>query len=223
MLPRLFKILPVFGLTLALVNSASAISFDFTSGNSGLSSSKTYTVDGMTVVVSAHSWTGSSWDTGAKVGQYNGYGLGVVNGGNDGSHTVDSDGWVDYLKFAFSPVPADVNSISIGYEAFFSDSDFRYWLNNTGVISSTGGTFVNGVGPSTYNIEVGNSTAWNYLIIAADRANTGLEANRFKISGLNISTARVPNADTVIPDTGSTLVLFVLGLMCLVGRRKRIF
>ena len=83
------NLLSVLGLSLALASSASAITFNFTSGNSGLSSSKTYTVDGLTVTVTAHSWSGSAWDNNAKVGQYNGYGLGVTNSGNGDSHTVD--------------------------------------------------------------------------------------------------------------------------------------
>ncbi|MBL9212827.1 MAG: VPDSG-CTERM sorting domain-containing protein [Opitutaceae bacterium] len=216
------KLVSVFGFSLALASSASAITFNFTSGNSGLTSSKTYTVDGLTVTVTAHSWTGSGWDSNAKVGQYSGYGLGVTNSGNDGSHTVDSNGWIDYLKFSFAPVPADVNSVSIGYESRNSDSDFRFWLNNTGALSSTGGTAVNGNGPGTYNIALGSSTEWNYLIIAADRDNTGNEFNQFKISGLSVTTTpRVPN--NTVPDAGSTLVLFALGLAGLVGLRKRLF
>jgi len=222
MIMKSSNLLSVLGLSLALASSASAITFNFTSGNSGLSSSKTYTVDGLTVVVTAHSWSGSAWDANAKVGQYNGYGLGVTNGANDGSHTVDSGGWVDYLKFSFSPVPADVNSVSIGYEGHNSDSDFRYWLNNTGTLSSTGGTFVNGNGPGSYNIALGSNTEWNYLIIAADRDNTGNDVNEFKISGLTVTTTpRVPNNN--VPDAGSTLVLFALGLAGLVGLRKRLF
>lgn len=216
------NLLSVLGLSLALASSASAITFNFTSGNSGLSSSKTYTVDGLTVTVTAHSWSGSAWDNNAKVGQYNGYGLGVTNSANDGSHTVDSGGWVDYLKFSFAPVPADVNSVSIGYEGRDSDSDFRYWLNNTGSLSSSGGTFVNGNGPGNYNIALGSNTEWNYLIIAADRDNTGNDVNEFKISGLTVTTTpRVPNNN--VPDAGSTLVLFALGLAGLVGLRKRLF
>jgi len=216
------NLLSVLGLSLALASSASAITFNFASGNSGLTSSKTYTVDGLTVTVTAHSWTGSAWDANAKVGQYSGGGLGVTNSGNDGSHTVDSSGWIDYLKFAFTPTPADVNSLSIGYESNDADSDFRYWLNNSGVLSSTGGTAVNGNGPGTYNIALGSNTEWNYLIVAADRDNTGRDNNEFKISGLTVTTTpRVPTNE--VPDAGSTLVLFVLGLMGLVGLRKRLF
>lgn len=216
------NLLSVLGLSLALATSASAITFNFASGNSPLTASKSYTVDGLTVTVTAHSWTGSAWDTNAKVGQYSGGGLGVTNSGNDGSHTVDSSGWVDYLKFAFTPVPADVNSVSIGYESNNADSDFRYWLNNTGTLSSTGGTAVNGNGPGSYNLALGSNTEWNYLIIAADRDNSGNRVNEFKISGLTVTTTpRVPN--NTVPDAGSTVAMFVLGLMGLVGLRKRLF
>ena len=216
------NLLSVLGLSLALATSASAITFNFASGNSPLTASKSYTVDGLTVTVTAHSWTGSAWDANAKVGQYNGGGLGVTNSGNDGSHTVDSSGWIDYLKFSFAPVPADVNSVSIGYESNNADSDFRYWLNNTGALSSTGGTAVNGNGPGSYNLALGSNTEWNYLIIAADRDNSGNRNNEFKISGLTVTTTpRVPN--NTVPDAGSTLAMFVLGLMGLVGLRKRLF
>jgi hypothetical protein len=216
------NLLSVLGLSLALATSASAVTFNFALGNSGLTPSKTYTVDGLTVTVTAHSWTGSNWDGNAKVGQYNGGGLGVTNSGNDGSHTVDSSGWVDYLKFSFAPVPVDVNSVSIGYVSNNADSDFRYWLNNSGALSSTGGTAVNGSGPGSYNIALGSNTEWNYLIIAADRDNSGNRNNEFKISGLTVTTTpRVPN--NTVPDAGSTLALFALGLMGLVGLRKRLF
>lgn len=216
------NLLSVLGLSLALATSASAITFNFASGNSPLTASKSYTVDGLTVTVTAHSWTGSAWDANAKVGQYNGGGLGVTNSGNDGSHTVDSSGWIDYLKFSFAPVPADVNSVSIGYESNNADSDFRYWLNNTGALSSTGGTAVNGNGPGSYNLALGSNTEWNYLIIAADRDNSGYKNNEFKISGLTVTTTpRVPN--NTVPDAGSTLAMFVLGLTGLVGLRKRLF
>jgi hypothetical protein len=212
----------VLGLSLALATSASAITFNFTLGNSGPTSSKTYTVDGLTVTVTAHSWSCSAWDANAKVGQYNGGGLGVTNSGSGDSHTVGSCGWIGYLKFSFTPVPADVNSVSIGYVSNNADSDFRYWLNNSCALSSTGGTAVNGTGPGSYNLAVGSNTEWHYLIIAADRDNSGNKVNEFKISGLTVTPPpRVPN--NTVPDAGSSLALFALGLIGLVGLRKRLF
>ena len=194
------NLLSVLGLSLALATSASAITFNFTLGNSGPTSSKTYTVDGLTVTVTAHSWSCSAWDANAKVGQYNGGGLGVTNSGSGDSHTVGSCGWIGYLKFSFTPVPADVNSVSIGYVSNNADSDFRYWLNNSCALSSTGGTAVNGTGPGSYNLAVGSNTEWHYLIIAADRDNSGNKVNEFKISGLTVTPP--PGAEQHRPGHG---------------------
>jgi len=208
----------------ASVASVQAVTINYTfnfSGSSALSSSKTFasTPGGISVDVTATAYWNNSWIS-ASVGQYTG-GLGVTNSkenGTDPSHTMDSYNGVDYLIFKFTP-NVDVNGVTIGYEGY-DDIDFRWWVNNTGTPSSTGGTQVtNASVGNAYTFSPNTTDQWNYLILAADRDNTGNDYNGLKVKSLSISytTSNTPG----VPDSGSTVAMLGVGLLSLAVFKRR--
>ncbi|WP_414664955.1 hypothetical protein [Horticoccus sp. 23ND18S-11] len=225
--------------TLAALASAASLqavvvnyTFNF-SANGTLSNSKSFvsSPSGVGVTVTADSLNGNSW-VGAQVGQYSG-GLGVTNSqesGSGDSHTLDGSGNRDYLVFQFAPA-VDVNSLTIGYEGY-QDSNFYYWLNNTGTKPTdlNTGSFVNSTGTGSYNIAVGSTTEWTYLVIAAgpdyitgSGRNQDTNSSGLKISSLGVSR-NVPNNTPGVPDGGRT-VLFLgsaIAALGLVARRRKV-
>ena len=225
---------------LALGVSAQAVvqtfSFNFAGGSGSETASKVFTQNGLTVTVTAFSYDAvTSTFTSSNVGWYS-PGLGVKYSG-DNSHTIDNSGRIDFLKFAFTPLPADVNSLSIGYVETasngFGDSDFTYWLNNTGALSLVGGSEVaGGSSTATYPINGVSTAQFSYLIVSASVANANLNNSThlfggndgFKISGLNVTTGSSSNIPPPsVPDSGSSVVLLgaaLAGMGVIVRRRK---
>ncbi len=143
-------------------------------GSSTCKPSTTFTVNGVTVTVSAFSQIGGAWSP-AQVGQYGSYGLGVTSIGEDGSspnHTLDNNGNKEYLLFEFS-APVIVTQAGVGW--VYSDSDMVVYFGNLAShpadLSSAVATFASEVnlGGSSIRTASFNSgnIAGNALIIAA--------------------------------------------------------
>lgn len=224
-------------LALAFATSAHAVvqtfNFNFSGGNNSEQLTQTFTQNGLTVTVTGWSYNAATSSfSQSNVGWYS-PGLGVKYSGDD-SHTVDNNGRIDFLKFAFAPIPADVNSLSIGYVENYGgsdNSDFTYWLNNTGSLSIAGGTNVNGTGTGSYALNGSSTQQFSYLIVSASVADANLidprygsnyyEGNDgFKISGLNVTTGTSNTPG--VPDGGSTAILLGASLAAvgLISRRR---
>src|SRR6185503_7537677 len=96
-------IISAAGIFLGLVSATSAATFSFAGGAGDGSGTNTLNFSsvpaGINVAVTGWTYNGSTYSQ-VSVGQYSG-GLGVKNSSGD-SHTVDNDGNVDFLRFAFS-------------------------------------------------------------------------------------------------------------------------
>jgi hypothetical protein len=203
---------------LALILSASAHAASYTfnlggnGGNGSIGSTLNFNSADLSVSVKAYAWNGSGFIN-AAVGQWS-PGLGVINGRSDNSHAVDNQGYIDFLVFQFSQ-SIDVNRLYLGWVS--GDSDFRYWVNDTGLPGSptTGGINVGGGSlPAWYNINP-TDTFGSYFVISARPTGTANDA--FKVKTLKVDTRDVPR----VPDGGTTALLTALGLTALAAFRKR--
>lgn len=168
-----------------------------TSVNGSAGNIRTYTVNGVTVKVSAFSRSGTStWNT-AFLGVYSG-GFGVTDGSEDGSsntHTVDNVGRHNFVLFEFSQ-PVVVNRAFLGYVS--GDSDLTVWVGNIPGAYTTHLNLSNSVLSSLAteeNLTDSSGTRWakfntagvsgNVLVIAAN-LNDDTPDDRFKIGALDI-------------------------------------
>jgi hypothetical protein len=121
--------------------SASAATFVLTSGSNNdgsIGNVRTFTgSDGTKVEVTAYSLNGSTLAQ-AAVGAYT-PGLGILNGANDGSHTIDNSGLVDIMVFQFDKV-VTVDKVGL---VEFGDTDFNYDVGSTNVAFASTLTFAN--------------------------------------------------------------------------------
>lgn len=202
-------LLAATGLAAAVMvpTSASAATFVLTSGSNNdgsIGNVRTYTgSDGTKVEVTAYSLNGSTLAQ-AAVGAYT-PGLGILNGPNDDSHTIDNSGLVDIMVFQFDKV-VTVDKVGI---AEFGDTDFNYDIGSTNVAFNSTLTFANltaftnAFGAlNTSILSNGNNTSGNRDInpgnlsgnlfyVAAAFSNSGSN-DSFKINGITYTTSAVP-------------------------------
>lgn len=207
--------------TAIIVSAAQAvpISFSFTDSGSDIAS-VVKSNSGVTVTVTAYSTTdGNSWDTG-NITQNGSAGMGVRNGPNDDSHTIDNSGRMDYLLFSFSTA-VDLTSFTMGFVD--GDNDYRWAVGSPGgsldnrldTLFSSGSNVnppTQGPTPITYTLS-GNGT---YLLLGASSSGSN---DRFKVSALTINYGA---NTTTVPDGGSSLLLLgaALSVLGLAARRK---
>ncbi len=187
--------------------SASAEVFNFLNSNTNVGGSndgnvRTFTGSaGTKVEVSAYSLNGNSL-TKSYLGQYNPYGLGVVNSGNDNDHAIDNSGWIDYVVLQFDKVMT-VNELSL---TIFGDSDLNWGVGTTntsftpGVLNLTNlsvfGTLFDSTGSNPRAVNGGNLSGNLFLVGAADFGRFSDGSNdSFKLKGLT-ATAAVPEPAT---------------------------
>lgn len=116
---RFLAVATAFALTIAApiapVAASTTITFPMTSGGSGSSSGRVFTttVGGKTVQVRVTGWstTGTGSSSTVTKGGVNVYtnGLGVMNSSGDSSHTIDNNGYKDFLIFQFDQ-PVEMES-----------------------------------------------------------------------------------------------------------------
>ena len=194
--------------------SASAETFNFSSGGINVGGNnfgnvRTFTGDaGTKVEVSAYSLNGNSLSS-SFVGQYAGYGLGVTNSGNDGDHTIDNNGWVDFVVLQFDRVMT-VSDLGI---YGFGDTDLTWAVGNTGTafdntlsipnyttLDNLFNTFQQSAGSNSnglVNRTINGATAGNLFMVAANTNNTGWTNpyDYFKLNSLK-ATGAVPEPAT---------------------------
>ncbi len=186
-----------------------------TSGSKG--NTRTYTVNGISVKVSAFSRAKSGsnpWDP-AYLGAYSG-GLGVTDesegSGGGNSHTVDNVGRHNFVLFEFSQ-PVVVNRAFLGYVV--ADSDLSIWIGNASNPFNNhltlSDSLLTGFKREDNTTESGNTrwadfnssqTAGNVLVIAGWLDDTSAE-DEFKIGALDICVGQ-GQSDNDIPSPWQT-------------------
>lgn len=206
---------------LGLVCSAQAATFTLGGGGGNAGAfGNSYAfgpVSGVSLTVTAFGYntSTSSFQT-AGVSQWSG-GLGVANqteGLSPGSpnHAMDNSGTSrDYLLFTFSQA---VTLTGVNFGWYQTDDDFKYWIgtNLTTANLGSGGTSVNGTGLGSYSISGTGNTFW----IAAEPSSWN---DYIKVN--SVSFVLPPSNNNGVPDSGSTLILLGLGLLGLVGLKRR--
>lgn len=179
--------------------SAALVTFDFTGGNTStwgsVGNTMTFTQAGLSVTVSAWSKSGSTVNA-AYLGRYD-KGLGVTNGVNDDSHTVDNSGNYDFLVFKFNQTVEAESAIF----AAFGDTDASigvgnaasYSITNWASVQSLFGTFEDNSGTSSGGSRAINITneQGNLLFVGAGLGNVG-NNDYFKLSKLTVNTVAPP-------------------------------
>lgn len=223
-----------------LTMQAATLSYDFTSGSSTSSTSsgttfgnvRTFTVNGVTITVTAWSLTGNSGTT-FQTGNLGRWptGLGDCNQieGTDCAspeHQVDNNGNYDFVLFQFS---APVSSISVVISPYGTyDRDVTYYTGNaSSSLDLTGDSLssLSGLGfgsainddstvssnPRTVTVTSGDITS---LLFGA-RVGGDSYSDYFKITSMCLQPSAVPE-----PATFGTLGLALI-LLGVIGRIKR--
>ncbi len=191
-----------FGFVPPAPPACSQTTFIFT-GNSALNgtvgNTRTFTVNGVTVKVTAFSRTTSGVWSKSYLGLY-GPGLGVTNNTEDGTaptHKVDNIGQVDHVLFEFS-TPVIINQAFL--DAIGQDSDISVWIgsktdpiNNHNTLSDAFLTSLGTVEENTTTALVtsrwadinSNNKAGNVIVISPLRSDTSPE-DEFKLNKLDV-------------------------------------
>ncbi len=232
--------------TLAMAGAASATSISWNTNTSNGSCAVGYTCNASersflgsdgTTLVTAKAWSYNPYNdviSSASLGFYSG-GLGVTNSANDGSHTVDNDGYTDFVAFYFNE-EVDIQSVFL---SSFGDTDMTAWIGTVpGIPSFTGQNFDDldfNYGDSFDNTGSNvdrlasfgaDSEHGNLLVVAALRDSSGI-SDLFKIKAL-YAEAIVTEPDDPPPSntvaSPSSLMVFgpaVFGLAAVRRRRAR--
>jgi hypothetical protein len=145
------------------------------------------------------------------LGRSSTHGLYNRNSRNDNSHTVDNQGWTDYILFSFSEAVNLLNVdtwVQSGY-----DGDFEYWISPGSGAPTTGGSQV--VNPHPGGLSTISGTT-DYLLLGAVYAESD---DRFKIRSLSFEQA----SSSTVPDGGGSLLLLgisILGVFGFVQKKK---
>jgi hypothetical protein len=211
----------------ALIGATPAVASEilFTNGGSNYQESKNFTDGTVSVKVSAFSINSSSnkAET-AWLGSWS-PGMGVLNKANDGSHTIDNQGYTDFVILAFDQsVTLGSAMFSTGFYGgsdFYNDTDatIGYYTGSNFDISSLVGTSKSdisslfsvyssnstGNGSQSRNINPGDNTSSVWLIGAAF-SNPDRYRDGFKIKSLTYS---VPTSGVPEPTTWAMMILGV--------------
>lgn len=91
--------------------------------------SRQWVVDGMTVTASAWTFRADGLAYRGQLGLWS-YGLGVQNSTGDNSHTVDNQGWLDFVLFEFSE-DLVVDAVGLSSEdSWGADTDINTFVGN---------------------------------------------------------------------------------------------
>jgi hypothetical protein len=188
---------------LSMVNGASASTIIWQTNTSLDSCESGYTCDstsrtfmgsdGITsVTATAWSQNNSNVIETAQLGYYSN-GLGVTNNANDGSHTVDNQGYTDFVAFYFNQT-VDLKSVFLNT---YGDTDITAWIGTTpsepvftgqsfaGLDLAYGTGFNNTGGNANRDAQFGaDSEVGNLLIVSAMVNNLDGNYDNFKIKAL---------------------------------------
>jgi hypothetical protein len=183
--------------------------------------------DGITsVTATAWSQNNSSVIETAQLGFYSN-GLGVTNNANDGSHTVDNQGYTDFVAFYFNQT-VDLKSVFLNT---YGDTDITAWIGTTSsqpvftgqdfadLDLAYGTGFSNTGGNVNRNAEFGgDSEVGNLLIVSAMINNPDGYYDNFKIKALYAESAITPDNDIPTP---ATLLVFGPAVFAMGAIRRR--
>jgi hypothetical protein len=226
---------------LSMVNGASASTISWETNTALGSCQAGYTCDstsrtfigsdGITsVTATAWSKNNSNVIETAQLGFYSN-GLGVTNNANDGSHTVDNQGYTDFVAFYFNQI-VDLKSVFLNT---YGDTDITAWIGTTSsepvftgqdfadLDLAYGAGFNNTGGNVNREADFGgNSEFGNLLIVSAMVNNSDGYYDNFKIKALYAESATTPDND--IPGPATLLVfgpaVFAMGVMRRRARKK---
>ncbi|MBW4616798.1 MAG: carboxypeptidase regulatory-like domain-containing protein [Desmonostoc vinosum HA7617-LM4] len=191
------------------------------SSNGTVGNIRTFSANGVSVNASAFSSTSTgTWNT-AALGIYGSWGLGVIDGtedGNSGSHRIDNSGLNNYVLLEFSESVV-INKAALAY-VDGGDSDISIWVGNfnnpytnhltlnNSVLNSFGFTEFNNGGSTDRTADINaNNIVGNAVVIAAKIGDTN---DSFKLKSLDILKATtqiggsVNNTATITGPTGFT-------------------
>ncbi|MXP28768.1 PEPxxWA-CTERM sorting domain-containing protein [Porphyrobacter algicida] len=225
-------------LSAAVPASAGQILFD--NGGANYQPSKSFTDGTVNVKVSAFSINNKAKVETAKLGSWSGNGMGVLNNANDGSHTIDNQGYTDFVILAFDQsVTLDKALFKTGYYGgsdYYNDTDATIgfidlagfnWASDISYISGTSASDLssyfstyasnsNGNGSQSRDINSVGNTA-NVWLIGAAFSNPDSKRDGFKIKSLTYS---VP--ETAVPEPAAwALMILGFGMVGGMLRRKR--
>ncbi len=167
--------------------------------------SLTFSANGLSVVATGGAYNGNTYYTsGTKVGRY-AQGLGVINGSNDNSHTVDGRGHKDVLTLTFSKL-VKLTQIKFGWtkggkvEVLAEDH------------SSLGTYNLQSIGFGYYKVDLAGLVGTTFGFKAPGKYDS------WKVA--SVTACEVPPPSTVIPTPAAGLAgLSLLGLV-LASRRR---
>ena len=162
----------------------------------------------------------------ASLGFYSN-GLGVTNNANDGSHTVDNQGYTDFVAFYFNQT-VDLKSVFLNT---YGDTDITAWIGTTptepvftgqsfaDLDLDFGAGFNNTGGNVNRDAEFGgNSEIGNLLIVSAMVNNLDGYYDNFKIKALYAESSITPDNDIPTP---ATLLVFGPAVFAMGAIRRR--
>jgi hypothetical protein len=195
----------IFAASLCAAGAASAATFSFTGSNLSDASSRSYTVDGITVTVTAgtfSTWSNpSSINFGSRLVDVDPNGLGADAGG-DGD-LVDGSNGNDVLVFTFD---RDVTIDSISFGDVGSNDDFAF-----GTV--TGTAFTRIVNFQDVASSVSTSTFGGDVVGLAFGIGAIGSNDEFTVSGLTVSEVPLPAA--------GWMLLAGMGGLAAMKRRKK--
>ena len=187
------------------------------SSNGTVGNIRTFSANGVSVNASAFSSTSTgTWNT-AALGIYGSWGLGVIDGtedGNSGSHRVDNSGLNNYVLLEFSESVV-IDKAALAY-VDGGDSDISIWVGkfnnpytnhltlNNSVLNSFGFTEFNNGGSTDRTADINaNNIVGNAVVIAAKIGDTD---DSFKLKSLDIlkATTQISSVNNTATITGST-------------------
>ena len=210
----------------------------FDNGGSNYQNSKNFTDGTVHVTATGFSINNSNKVESAWVGSWAGNGMGVLNKSSDGSHTIDNQGFTDFVVLVFDQaVTLGDAYLKTGYygssNELYNDTDATIgYLNNSSfsVASLLGdskstlsslfsiyGSNSSGNGSQWHDVNSAGKTA-NVWLIGAAFANPDSKRDGFKLKALTYS---IP--ETAVPEPAAwALMILGFGMVGATLRRKRV-
>ncbi len=210
----------ILSVLVALASQAQAVWMDFRYGGTYdgpyYGNTRTFTEEGVTVEVRAWAYDrwNDEWNAG-HAGRSSNYGLYNINSPDDGSHTIDNQGWIDYIEFKFDHVV----ELEKAYMYVWGDGDFDYWTSTSGGVAGTGAPTSGGTSVSHESSGYAYlSGTTDYLLIGAEYYNDRVDKkdrdDKFKIKKLHF----YKHAGSV-PEGGATVAMLGMALLGLAAAK----